>query len=80
MGFFCLLSDQKLDQNKNEIIFVIEEHPVSLTEILGTGQQELKEISWLAIKTDRTLHLPQKLKVIVKHGLNTTCSYYRLSE
>ena len=69
-GFFCLLSDEKLDQNKNDIISPIKEHPVSLTDIFDR-QKELREISWLVIKRDRTLHLPQKLKVTVRHGLNT---------
>ena len=31
--FFSLLSDEKLDQNKTEIISPIKQHPVSLTEI-----------------------------------------------
>lgn len=69
-GFFCLLSGEKRGQNKNEIISPIKEHPVSLTEIFDR-QKELREISRLLIKRDRTLHLPQKLKVTVRHSLNT---------
>lgn len=30
-GVFCLLSDEKLDRNKNAIISPIKEHPVSIT-------------------------------------------------
>ena len=38
-AFFCLLSDEKLDQNKNEIIFPIKEHPVLLTEIFDRAKR-----------------------------------------
>lgn len=37
-GFFCLLSDERLDQNKNH------------SQGFKTGQNELREISWLVIK------------------------------
>jgi len=37
--FFCLLSDEKLDQNKNAIISPIKEHPVSLTEIFDRAKR-----------------------------------------
>ena len=37
-GFFCLLSDEKLDQNKNDIISPIKEHPVSLTDIFDRAK------------------------------------------
>ena len=38
-GFFCLPSDETLDQNKNEIISPIKEHPVSLTEIFDRAKR-----------------------------------------
>lgn len=38
-GFFCLLSGEKRDQNKNEIISPIKEHPVSLTEIFDRAKR-----------------------------------------
>ena len=38
-GFFCLLSDEKLYQTKNEIISPIKEHPVSLTEIFDRAKR-----------------------------------------
>ena len=38
-GFFCLLSDEKLDQNKNDIISPIKEHPVSLTDIFDRAKR-----------------------------------------
>lgn len=38
-GFFCLLSDEKLHQNKNEIISPIKEHPVSLAEIFDRAKR-----------------------------------------
>ena len=38
-GFFCLLSDEKLDQNKNDIISPIKEHPVSLTDIFDLAKR-----------------------------------------
>ncbi|KAL9961806.1 hypothetical protein ACROYT_G030828 [Oculina patagonica] len=38
-GFFCLLSDERLDQNKNDIISPIKEHPVSLTEIFDRAKR-----------------------------------------
>jgi len=38
-GFFCLISNEKLDPNKTEIISPIKEHPVSLTEILNRAKR-----------------------------------------
>ena len=38
-GFFCLLSDEKLHQNKNEIISPIKENPVSLAEIVDRAKR-----------------------------------------
>ncbi|CAB4022385.1 Transposon Tf2-9 poly, partial [Paramuricea clavata] len=40
-GFVCLLSDEKLDQNKSTgtIISPIKEHPVSLTEIFNRAER-----------------------------------------
>ena len=38
-GFFCLLSDEKLHQNKNEIISPVKEHPVSLAEIFDRAKR-----------------------------------------
>ena len=38
-GFFCLLSDERLDQNKTEIISPIKQHPVSLTEIFDRAKR-----------------------------------------
>ena len=63
-GFFCLLSDEKLEQNKNEIISPIKEHSVSLTEIFDRAKknQERENIA-LATKAQSNC--------IVKHGLNT---------
>ena len=37
-----------------------------------TQQKQFREISWLLL--ERALHLPQKLKVLVSHGLNIDVS------
>jgi len=46
------------------------EHPVSLTEIFDQAKR-IKRNLMVSDQRDRTLHLPQKLKAIVRHGLKT---------
>ena len=69
-GFFCLLSDERLDQNKNAIICPIKEHPVSLTEIFDQSKR-IKRNLMVSYQERQNIALATKLKAIIRHSLNT---------
>ena len=60
-GFVCLLSDEKLGRNKNEIISPIKEH-LSHSQRFLTGQKQLREISWLVSRGTAHCTCHKKLK------------------
>ena len=69
-GFFCLLSDERLDQNKNAIISPIKEHPVSLTEIFDQAKR-IKRNLMVSDQERQNIALATTLRAILRHGLNT---------